>query len=239
MTSTVSVEAAGRTHIGLVRRRNEDSLYVGRSLFVVADGLGGHPSGDIASAAAIAAMPPYDHPADPADLPTSLGRAVRAANEAIRQKIEADPQLAGMGTTLVALLRSGASAVLANVGDSRAYLLREGGSDGGTVQITEDHTYGHLVSDAASVPNLGEKLSRWLDGRPDGRSPDLTTWDLRPGDRFMLCSDGLSSYVPFDLIDATLRSSSNPDAATNQLIALAIDHGGPDNVTAIVIDVRG
>jgi protein phosphatase len=95
-----------------------------------------------------------------------------------------------------------------------------------------------LVADAASVPNLPERLSRWLDGRVDGRSPDLTTWDLRPGDRFMLCSDGLSSFVPFDLIDATLRSSSDPNEVADRLITLAIDHGGPDNVTVIVIDVR-
>jgi protein phosphatase len=240
VTSTISVEAAGRTHVGLVRRRNEDSMYLGRSLFAVADGLGGHVAGDVASATAIEALPPYDHPVDPAELPAKLGRAVRAANEALRQKIEAEPQSAGMGTTLVALLWSGTAAVLANVGDSRAYLLRDGGlDDGGTVQITEDHTYGHLVADAASVPNLPERLVRWLDGRVDGRSPDLSIWDLRPGDRFLLCSDGLSSFVPLDLIDATLRSSSDPNKAADRLITLAVDHGGADNVTVIVIDVRG
>jgi serine/threonine protein phosphatase PrpC len=214
-------------------------MYVGRSLFAVADGLGGHPAGDIASAAAVEALAPHDHPAGPTELPATLGRAVRAANEALRQKIEAEPQSAGMGTTLVALLWSETTAVLANVGDSRAYLLRNGGPDDGrTLQITEDHTYGHLVADAASVPNLPERLSRWLDGRADGRSPDLTTWDLRPGDRFMLCSDGLSSFVPFDLIDATLKSPSDPNEVANRLITLAIDHGGPDNVTVIVIDIH-
>src|SRR2546430_575163 len=77
--------------------------------------------------------------------------------------------------------------------------------------VTEDHTYEHLVADAAAVPNLPERLSRWLDGRPDGRSPDLTTRDLRPGDRFLLCSDGLSSFVPLDLVHAALSSSSAPD----------------------------
>jgi protein phosphatase len=163
-----------------------------------------------------------------------LANPATACHEVLRQKIEADPQLAGMGTTLVALLRSGTAAVLANVGDSRAYLLR----NSGTVQITEDHTYGHLVADAASVPNLPERLSRWLDGRADGRSPDLTTWDLRPGDRFMLCSDGLSSFVPFELLDAALRSSSDPNDVADRLITLAVEHGGPDNVTAVVIDVR-
>jgi PPM family protein phosphatase len=134
----------------------------------------------------------------------------------------------------VAMLRSGTAAALANVGDSRAYLRR-----GGKIsRISEDHTYQHLVADAASVPNLPERLARWLDGRPDGRSPDLTPWDLRPGDRYLLCSDGLSSFVPHDLIAAALNTSSTPDETADHLIALAINHGGPDNITVIVIDVR-
>jgi protein phosphatase len=235
---TIRVEAAGRTHIGLVRRRNEDSIYLGRSLFAVADGLGGHTAGDIASASVIEALQLHDHLVDPADLPVTLGRAVSAANEALRQRIEAEPELAGMGSTLVAMLWSRTTAVLANVGDSRAYLMRDGRAGySGTSQLTEDHTYEHLVADAASVPNLPERLSRWLDGRADGRSPDLTTWDLRPGDRFMLCSDGLSSFVPHELIYATLNSSSGPDEAADRLIALAIDNGGADNISVIVIDV--
>jgi protein phosphatase len=240
VTSTISVEAAGRTDTGLVRRRNEDAMYVGRSLFAVADGLGGHPAGDIASATAVGVLPLYDQPVDPSDLVPALGRVVRSVNDALRQKIHADAQLAGMGTTLVALLCSRSTAVLANVGDSRAYLLRNGGAGGGrTAQITDDHTYGRLLADATDVPNLGERLSRWLDGRADGRSPDLTTWDLRPGDRFMLCSDGLSSFVPPDLMDTTLRSSTDPAEAADRLVALAVDHGGRDNVTVVVIDARG
>lgn len=228
------VEAAARTHVGLVRRRNEDSLYAGRSLFAVADGLGGRVAGDIASAAVIEVLQPLDRQVDPADLPAVLGRAVNAANEALRNEIKAAPELEGMGTTLVAMLCAGTAAVLVNVGDSRAYLLR----DTGTSQITEDHTYGNLLADAASVPNLPERISRFLDGRPDGRSPDLTTWDLRPGDRFLLCSDGLSTVVPHELVCATLSSSSGPDETAERLIALAIEHGGPDNITVIVIDVR-
>jgi protein phosphatase len=107
-----------------------------------------------------------------------------------------------------------------------------------TSQITEDHTYEHLVADAAAVPDLPERLSRWLDGRPDGRSPDLTVRDLRPGERFMLCSDGLSAVVPHELVHATLSSSSGPDEAADRLIALAIDRGGPDNITVVVIDTN-
>jgi serine/threonine protein phosphatase PrpC len=236
---TIRVEAAGRTDVGLVRRRNEDSIYIGQSLFAVADGLGGHVGGGIASTTVIEALQPHDRIFDRADLPAALGRAVSEANEALRLRIATEPELSGMGSTLVAMLWSGTTAVLANVGDSRAYLLRDVGSGNGrTSQITEDHTYEHLVADAGIVPNLPEYLSRWLDGRADGRSPDLTSWDLRPGDRFMLCSDGLSSFVPPQLIHATLSSSTGPDETADRLITLAIDHGGPDNITVIVIDIR-
>ncbi len=143
-----------------------------------------------------------------------------------------------MGSTLVALMWSETVAVLGYVGDSRAYLLRRDGTGAeGMRQITEDHTYEHLVADATDVPNLPERLSRWLDGRADGRSPDITRWNLLLGDRFMLCSDGLSSYVPHDLIDATLSASENPQVVADRLVSLALDHGGPDNVTVIVADV--
>jgi serine/threonine protein phosphatase PrpC len=236
---TIRVAAAGRTHVGLVRERNEDSIYLGRSLFAVADGLGGHVGGDVASDTVIKALQSHDHPVDPTNLPTALGRAVSAANEALRHRIEAEPELLGMGSTLVALLWSGTAAALANVGDSRAYLLRDSGTGKKvTTQLTEDHTYQHLVADAADVPNLPERLSRWLDGRPDGRSPDLTTWDLRPSDRIMLCSDGLSSVVPDEFVHATLNSSSDSDETADRLITLAVDGGGPDNITVIVIDIR-
>src|SRR5215213_2325102 len=113
---------AGRTEVGLVRRRNEDALYVGEQLFAVADGLGGHVAGDVASTTAIEALAAYDRPVQPEDLAAALGRAVAAADLAIRRRVTDEPSLAGMGTTLVALLRSGPAAMLANVGDSRAYL---------------------------------------------------------------------------------------------------------------------
>ncbi|MEV7012021.1 protein phosphatase 2C domain-containing protein [Streptosporangium sp. NPDC051022] len=236
----VIVEAAARTHIGLVRRRNEDSVYTGEWLFAVADGLGGHVAGDIASATVIETLKSHDRQADPADLSAVLGEAISAANEALRHRIEDDPDLAGMGTTLVAMLRSGTRAVLANVGDSRAYLLRDTGSEVQQLsQITEDHVYGRLVADAASVPHLPERLARFLDGRADGRSPDLARWDLRPGDRFLLCSDGLSAVVPNELISDTMRSSGDPGETAERLVTLAIERGGPDNITVVVIAVQG
>lgn len=231
---TVTIEAAGRTDVGLVRQRNEDAFYVGRNLFVVADGLGGHPAGDIASTAAVDAVKAADREVEPDQLGALLGTAVSAANEAIRQRIRNEPHLANMATTMVALLHSGASAVLANVGDSRIYLCRSGV----TTQVSEDHTYAHLVGDAELVPNLPERLARFLDGRPDGRSADLTHQQLKVGDRLLLCSDGLSSYVPINLVEDALTGGGSPDSVAERLVSLALEHGGPDNVTVVVADVR-
>jgi len=228
---------ASRTEVGLVRRRNEDALYVGEHLFAVADGLGGHVGGDVASTTAIEALAVYDRPVEAEDLDATLGRAVAAADLAIRRRVIDEPQLAGMGTTVVALLRSGPAAVLANVGDSRAYLLRGGPAGRGrTVRITEDHTYRHLVSAASRVPNLPDKLARFLDGRPDGRSPDLTRLTLHPADRVLLCTDGLSSYVGDDLIHSALVQHETADDVAGRLVQLALDNGAPDNVTVLVLD---
>ncbi|MEV4497410.1 protein phosphatase 2C domain-containing protein [Micromonospora arborensis] len=238
MTVTLTVEAASRTHQGLVRRRNEDSHHQGQWLHVVADGLGGHVAGDIASSTVTNALAAYDRPVQAKDLASFMGRAINEASEALRRKVRADPELAGMGTTLVALLCSGGEAVVANVGDSRAYLIRRHGSrDNAMLQISEDHNYEHLVANAAKVPGLGERLTRCLDGRNDGRSPDLTPLQLHPGDRILLCSDGLSSYVPHEQIRAALDSDGNLGDIADQLVGLALAQGGHDNVTVIVIDV--
>ena len=230
------ISAASGTHVGLVRRRNEDALYQGQWLFAVADGLGGHVAGDIASTTAIDALKQYDRHVDPGDLAATLGRAFSDANDALRQRIRDDSQQAGMGTTMVALMCSGNSAALANLGDSRAYLMRDRRH---LVQVSEDHTYEHLVADAAAVPSLPEKITRFLDGRPDGRSADVTRYRLHAGDRFLLCSDGLSSYVPHHVLENALRTENDCAQAVDVLVRSAHDHGGPDNVTVLVIDVEG
>ncbi|MGC4808668.1 PP2C family protein-serine/threonine phosphatase [Micromonospora sp. DT233] len=223
--------------MGLVRKRNEDAAYLGGFLFAVADGLGGHVAGDVASSTAIEAVRQYDQAVDPVALPVVLGQAVNAANHALRRRVEAEPDLAGMGTTLVAMLRAGATVALANVGDSRAYLLHGGQQHGQTTQITEDHLYKHLVAEAADVPHLPDRLARFLDGRQDGRAPDITLLTLEPGDRILLCSDGLSSYVPHDLLHSALATSATAEEAVDRLIASALNLGGPDNVTVVVIFV--
>jgi serine/threonine protein phosphatase PrpC len=230
---TLTLTAAARTHIGQVRKRNEDAVYAGRVLFAVADGLGGHTAGDTASTAVINTLRPYDQPAPPDTLPAVLGGAIHQANTVLRNLVAADPALRGMGTTLVALMWSEDQAVLANIGDSRAYLLR----DGTLRQITEDHTYAHLLADAADVPTLPERISRYLDGLADGRSPDISYRDLRPGDRLLLCSDGLSGVVPTEDVLATLSTVHDREDAADRLVALANELGGPDNITVIVVDV--
>jgi protein phosphatase len=108
-----------------------------------------------------------------------------------------------------------------------------------TVRLTEAHTYEHLVADANIAPSLPERMTRWLDGRPDGRSPDIVALDLHPGDRLLLCSDGLSSYVPPEFIDAALTAAKGPAETADRLVELAIRRGGPDNISVIVIDVPG
>ncbi len=234
---TLIAESAGRTHVGLVRQRNEDALYVGTALFAVADGLGGHVAGDIASGIVIEALRPYDGTVGPLELPTVLGRVVSSANDAVRGRVAEEPELATMGSTLVALMWSDTSACLANLGDSRAYLLRRT-ADGAAVmaQVTEDHTFGHLLADAGAVRHLPRRLARWVDGRPGGRSADITAHQLRPGDRWLLCSDGLSSYVAHDAIRETLSSVEVPGDVADRLIELALEAGGRDNITVIVID---
>ncbi|GGN80027.1 hypothetical protein GCM10010112_55120 [Actinoplanes lobatus] len=241
MTSPLQITAAAGTHVGLVRRRNEDSHYLGDFLVAVADGLGGHVAGDLASGTAIEALKPYDREVDPADLADTLGTAVASADRALRRKVREQPDAAGMGTTMVALLRSGTAAVVANVGDSRAYLMRafRSGGDASLLRITEDHTYQHLVAAADTFPELPGKLARFLDGRKDGRSPDLTAVRLSPGDRILLCTDGLSSYVPEPVIQKVLGSAGSPDQVTEALIASALDRGAPDNVTVLVLEIRG
>lgn len=237
MTASLDVEAATRSHVGHLRKRNEDAFYQGQWLYAVADGLGGHVAGDIASTTAIAALRTYDQPVEAADLADVLGRAIRDADDALRRRVREDPRLAGMGTTMVALLLCGDTAVLANIGDSRAYLMRDfTAGHSPLVQISEDHTYQHLIARADVVPNLPERLSRFLDGRKDGRSPDLTSVRLRPGGRILLCSDGLSSYVPHELIRDVMHLSESPSMVAERLVTSALDHGGHDNVTVMVIE---
>ena len=230
MTALFALAAAAASETGLVRQNNEDAAYAGRWLFAVADGLGGHAAGEVASAAVIQTLRPHDAEVPPSALLEVLGRAVAEANREVARQAAEDPARRGMGTTLTAMLFSGDRAAVAHIGDSRAFRLR----DGQLRQITEDHTIGKLVWDADF---LAPVLARHLDGRPD-RSADLGVRDLRAGDRYLLCSDGLSPVVDDRTLRDALTLAANPADAVCQLVALAEDAGGPDNVTVVVIDVR-
>jgi serine/threonine protein phosphatase PrpC len=197
---------------------------------VVADGMGGHAAGEVASAAVIESLCSHDAEVPPGALLEVLSRAVAEANREVARRAAEDPTRQGMGTTLTAMLFSGDRAALAHIGDSRAFRLR----DGQLRQITEDHTIGKLVWDAGV---LAPVLARYLDGRPD-RSADLGLRDLRAGDRYLLCSDGLSPVVDDRAIRDVLTSADAPADAVRQLVALAEGAGGPDNVTVVVIDVQ-
>lgn len=230
MAASITLQAAAASETGLVRQNNEDAAYSGRWLFAVADGLGGHAAGELASAAVIESVRTHDGEADPAALLEVLGQAVTEANREVARRAAEDPARLGMGTTLTAMLRSGDQAGLVHIGDSRAFRFR----DGQLCQITEDHVMGKLVSNAG---DLAPVLTRYLDGRPD-RSPDLSRRELRQGDRYLLCSDGLSPIVTAAAIRDVLTAYADTGEAARQLVALAEEAGGPDNVSVIVIDVR-
>lgn len=173
----------------------------------------------------------YDIEVAAADLFGTLGRAVSEANDRLRRKVAEDPELDGMGTTLTAMLWSGRRAAVAHIGDSRGYLLREGKLR----RITEDHTLGGLVADV-TVAGLASVLVRYLDGRPD-RSPDLAAREVRSGDRYLLCSDGLSGVLAAGVMRDVLTSTRDAGKAVSELIDLANGAGGPDNITVAVVDV--
>ncbi len=231
---------AAKSDVGMVRRDNEDSGYAGRTLLAVADGMGGHAAGELASSTAVATLAELDSE-DLAfeDVLTALDDAMLTSAERITQFIEADPTRAGMGTTLTAILWRGGRIALIHVGDSRAYLLR----DGSLSQITHDHTYvqtlidaGRITPEEARTHPKRNLLLRAIDGNgaPEG---ETSMREALVGDRFLLCSDGLSGVLPDNLLERVLGEVPDPTAAVTELVDLALSAGAPDNVTAVVADV--
>ena len=208
---------------GQVRQRNEDSAYAGRWLYAVADGLGGHPGGDLASAAAIRALAGHDRQTQEGEDPVAaLRRAFAAAAQAVAKVAARDPDLATMATTLTAVLRSGDQVVLGHIGDSRGYRLR----DGQLAQLSEDHV--------TEVPLFGTVMTRCVGGGGDD-VPDMARYDAGPGDRWLLCSDGLYGVVDDTAIREALAAGP-PATAVARLAELSDAAGSPDNVTVVVID---
>ena len=236
---TLELHYAVRSDVGLLREGNEDSAYAGPRLLAVADGMGGHAAGEVASALTIASMAELDAEQPGGDMRAALAMAVVAANARLHEKIIANPAVEGMGTTLTALLWSDGHAAVCHIGDSRGYLLR----DGELYQITHDHTLvqslvdeGRISADDVSTHPQRSLLLRALDGRSIAE-PDLSVHESLPGDRYLLCSDGLSGVVSDETLLETLSTIEDPEAATRELIELAIRGGGPDNITCIVADV--
>ncbi|MCL1898424.1 MAG: protein phosphatase 2C domain-containing protein, partial [Micrococcales bacterium] len=220
----VTFAYAARSDIGLTRANNQDSAYAGPHLLVVADGMGGHAGGDIASSVALAHLAPLDDEAVGADeAAEDLELALEAAHEELLDRVAEDPELAGLGTTITALLRSGDRLVLGHIGDSRAYLLRQGQIE----QVTADHTFvQYLVDTGKLAPEQAERhpqrslLLRVLGDVELTGGLDISARKAEVGDRWLLCSDGLSSVVSATTITRTLISISDPAACADALVEL-------------------
>ncbi|MEZ5151994.1 PP2C family protein-serine/threonine phosphatase [Rhodococcus zopfii] len=234
---TLVLRYAARSDRGLVRSNNEDSVYAGARLLALADGMGGHAAGEVASQLMIAALAHLDDDEPGDDLLGKLAAAVREGNASIADQVEEEPELDGMGTTLTAILFAGSKLGLAHIGDSRAYLLR----DDQLTQITRDDTFvqslvdeGRITAEQAHSHPQRSLIMRALTGSEV--EPTLTVREARAGDRYLVCSDGLSDVVSDETIANTMREGSHDECA-DRLIELALRSGGPDNVTVVVADV--
>src|SRR3982750_2780949 len=234
---TLTLRYAAQSDRGLIRDLNQDSLYAGPRLLAVADGMGGMAAGDVASNVVIAAMAPLDEDVPGDALVDALRSAVETANQQLRDAVDANPALEGMGTTLTAMLFSGTRFGMVHVGDSRAYLLR----DSDFVQVTKDDTYvqmlvdeGRISAEEASSHPQRSLLTRALDGRDI--DPEYSVRQVLKGDRYLICSDGLSGVVSADTIAETLRDGADPQACVERLVQLALRGGGPDNITVVIAD---
>jgi protein phosphatase len=238
---TIALRYAVRSDIGLTRANNQDSAYAGPHLLVVADGMGGHAGGDIASSVAIAHLAPLDEETPTADQGAkALAEAVEEAHEELLERVEEDPELAGLGTTSTTLLRTGDRLILGHIGDSRAYLLRDGRME----QVTTDHTFVQYLVDVGKLePEAAERhpqrslLLRVLGDVELSSGLDISVRKAEPGDRWLLCSDGLSGVVSGATLERTLAEEHDVDQCADSLVELALRGGGPDNVSCVVADV--
>lgn len=235
--------SAAISHTGKVRSNNQDSGYAGSNLFVVADGMGGHAGGDVASSLAISRLEGLDRPFDStAEAERALRDAISDAAVDLIDTVGVRPELAGMGTTVSALIMVDDYAVIAHIGDSRIYLFR----DGALTQITTDHTFvqrlvdsGRITPEEARYHPRRSVLMRVL-GDMD-TDPELDTFIMptQPGDRWLLCSDGLSGVVDDPHTSKAMGLGLAPGRTADNLLKQALDGGAPDNVTIVIVDVGG
>lgn len=237
----IALHYAARTDLGLgSKNRNEDSGYAGPDLLILADGMGGHAAGDVASSTVIGELVQLDGEGIGADdALQQLGSAIKRANDRLRNEMDHADDLEGMGTTCIAILRSGNKLALANIGDSRAFMLRAGVFS----QITKDHSFvqallddGRITQEEAEHHPQRSLVTRVLTGREDD-VPDLSLREAQVGDRYLLCSDGLSDYVAGSTIEDILKNGGAPGETADKLVAIALKASTRDNVTVVVADV--
>jgi serine/threonine protein phosphatase PrpC len=235
---TLVLRYSARSDRGLVRQNNQDAVYAGPRLLALADGMGGHAAGEVASSLVISALAPLDEDDPGDDLLAELRTATVQGNAAITRHVADAPDLEGMGTTLTAILFAGSRLGLVHIGDSRAYQLR----DGFLTQITKDDTFvqslideGRITEEEAHTHPQRSLLLRAITGQDV--DPSLTIREARAGDRYLLCSDGLSGVVSDETLTETLLAYPDPRECADRMIELALRGGGPDNITCIVADV--
>ncbi|MEE6387717.1 MULTISPECIES: protein phosphatase 2C domain-containing protein [Microbacterium] len=235
--------SAAISHTGKVRSNNQDSGYSGANLFVVADGMGGHAGGDVASSIAIQRMEPLDQPySSTEDAQAALQAAATTAAGDLIRAAKDRPELAGLGTTLSAIIMVDEYAVIGHIGDSRIYLYR----DDALTQITADHTFvqrlvdsGRITPEEARYHPRRSVLMRVLSDMDADPELDMFVMHAQPGDRWLLCSDGLSGVVDEARILKAMQLGLAPGRTADNLLKQALDGGAPDNVTIVIVDVGG
>ncbi|WP_152683938.1 PP2C family protein-serine/threonine phosphatase [Pseudarthrobacter siccitolerans] len=230
---------AARSDVGKIRSKNDDSAYAGRHLAVVADGMGGHAGGDVASAATVLDMIHLDRGDYDGDAGTTLADEIQTANSLLSELVHINPKLAGMGTTVTALLLAEGRLHFAHIGDSRAYRLRDGKFE----QVSVDHTFvqrlideGRLRPEEAETHPHKNVLMRVLGDVDASPELDLDTLEVKPGERWLLCSDGLN-YVAGHAVERTVRETKDLRECAETLVDLTLDAGSPDNVTVVMLEI--
>jgi protein phosphatase len=238
-TRPLIMRYAARSDVGRIRAKNDDSAYVGRHLAIVADGMGGHAGGDVASAATVLDMLHLDHGHYDGDAGTVLADEIQTANSLLSELVHINPKLAGMGTTVTALLLAEGKLHFAHIGDSRAYRLRNGEFK----QISVDHTFvqrlideGRLRPEEAETHPHKNVLMRVLGDVDASPELDLATLDVEPGERWLLCSDGLN-YVAGHVVERTVRETKDLRECVETLVDLTLEAGAPDNVTVVMLEI--
>jgi serine/threonine protein phosphatase PrpC len=238
-TRPLIMRYAARSDVGRIRAKNDDSAYVGRHLAVVADGMGGHAGGDVASAATVLDMLHLDHGHYDGDPGTVLADEIQTANSLLSELVHINPKLAGMGTTVTALLLAEGKLHFAHIGDSRAYRLRNGEFK----QVSVDHTFvqrlideGRLRPEEAETHPHKNVLMRVLGDVDASPELDLATHDVEAGERWLLCSDGLN-YVAGHVVERTVRETKDLRECVEKLVDLTLEAGAPDNVTVVLVEI--